>query len=109
MKLELTVEKTRVSDLTEGFQPLRQRVRYKWHPRFGYLPRIGIPTSKRADRRMRSLDDRLGSTDAAYFKGPCFKRHRWTCRWVLADPRIASRTPQAHTPRNPGILDEGKR
>jgi RNA-directed DNA polymerase len=30
---------------------LSQRVRYKWHPRFGYMPRIEIPTSKRADLR----------------------------------------------------------
>ena len=51
MKLELSIEKTRVSDLTEGFQFLSQRVRYKWHPRFGYMPRIEIPTSKRADLR----------------------------------------------------------
>jgi hypothetical protein len=29
MKLELSIEKTRVSDLTEGFQFLSQRVRYK--------------------------------------------------------------------------------
>ena len=35
MKLELSIEKTRVSDLTEGFQFLSQRVRYKWHPQFG--------------------------------------------------------------------------
>jgi RNA-directed DNA polymerase len=51
MKLELSIEKTRVSDLNEGFQFLSQRVRYKWHPRFGYMPRIEIPTSKRADLR----------------------------------------------------------
>ena len=51
MKLELSIEKTRVSDLTEGFQFLSQRVRYKWHPQFGYMPRIEIPTSKRADLR----------------------------------------------------------
>jgi len=31
MKLDLSIEKTRVSDLTEGFQFLSQRVRYKWH------------------------------------------------------------------------------
>ena len=24
-------------------------MRHKWHPRFGYMPRIEIPTSKRAD------------------------------------------------------------
>ena len=40
MKLELSIEKTRVSDLNEGFQFLSQRVRYKWHPCFGYMPRI---------------------------------------------------------------------
>ena len=51
MKLELSIEKTRVSDLTERFQLLSQRVRYKWHPRFGYIPRIEIPASKRADHR----------------------------------------------------------
>ena len=51
MKLELSIEKTRVSDLNEGFQFLSQRVRYKWHPCFGYMPRIEIPTSKRADLR----------------------------------------------------------
>jgi hypothetical protein len=51
MKLELSIEKTRVSDLTEGFQFLSQRVRYKWHLRYGYMPRIEIPTSKRADLR----------------------------------------------------------
>ena len=53
MKLELSLEKTRVSDLKEGFQFLSQRVRYKWHRRFGYMPRIEIPTSKRADLRYR--------------------------------------------------------
>jgi hypothetical protein len=51
MKLELSIEKTPVSDLSEGFQFLSQRVRYKWHPRFGYMPRIEIPISNRADLR----------------------------------------------------------
>jgi len=51
MRLELSIEKTRIVDLTEGFQFLGHRVRYKWHPKFGYMPRIEIPNSKRADFR----------------------------------------------------------
>jgi RNA-directed DNA polymerase len=51
MSLELSVDKTRVSDLTEGFTFLGHRVRYKWHPRFGFMPRIEIPNAKRADLR----------------------------------------------------------
>jgi RNA-directed DNA polymerase len=53
MRLELSIEKTQVVDLTQGFQFLGQRVRYKWHPRFGYMPRIEIPNSKRADLRYK--------------------------------------------------------
>ena len=51
MRHELSIEKTRIVDLTEGFQFLSHRVRYKWHPKFGYMPRIEIPNSKRADLR----------------------------------------------------------
>jgi RNA-directed DNA polymerase len=51
MKLELSIEKTHVVDLTESFQFLSHRVRYKWHSQFGYMPRIEIPNSKRADLR----------------------------------------------------------
>jgi len=53
MGLELSIEKTRVSDPTEGFEFLGHRVRYKWHPRFGFMPRIEIPTDKRADIRYK--------------------------------------------------------
>ena len=53
MRLELSIEKTQVVDLTEGFQFLGLRVRYKWHPKFGYMPRIEIPNSKRADLRYK--------------------------------------------------------
>lgn len=53
MRLELSIEKTHVVDLTEGFQFLGLRVRYKWHPKFGYMPRIEIPNSKRADLRYK--------------------------------------------------------
>lgn len=53
MRLELSIEKTQVVDLTEGFQFLGLRVRYKWHPKFGYMPRIEIPISKRADLRYK--------------------------------------------------------
>jgi len=51
MRLELSIEKTQVVELTEGFQFLGQRVGYKWHPRFGYMPRLEIPKGKRADLR----------------------------------------------------------
>jgi hypothetical protein len=51
MRLELSIEKTHVVDLTEGFLFLGHRVRYKWHSRFGYMPRLEIPNSKRADLR----------------------------------------------------------
>ena len=53
MGLDLSMEKTRGSDLGEGFEFLAHRVRYKWHPRFGFMPRIEIPKSKRADLRHR--------------------------------------------------------
>lgn len=53
MGLELSIDKTRVSDLTEGFEFLGHRVRYKWPSRFGFMPRIEIPTAKRADLRYR--------------------------------------------------------
>jgi hypothetical protein len=43
MRLELSIEKTHVVDLTEGFLFLGHRVRYEWHPRFGYMPRLEIP------------------------------------------------------------------
>jgi group II intron reverse transcriptase/maturase len=53
MGLELSIEKTRVSDPTKGFEFLGHRVRYKWHPRFGFMPRIEIPPDKRADIRYK--------------------------------------------------------
>lgn len=51
--LELSEEKTRISDLTEGFEFLGHRVRLKWHRQFGLMPRIEIPKHKRADLRYR--------------------------------------------------------
>jgi RNA-directed DNA polymerase len=51
--LELSEEKTRISELTEGFEFLGHRVRLKWHRRFGLMPRIEIPRHKRADLRYR--------------------------------------------------------
>ncbi len=53
MGLDLSLEKTRVSDLVEGFEFLAHRVRHTWHPRFGFMPRIEIPRAKRADLRYR--------------------------------------------------------
>src|SRR5713226_2488892 len=51
--LQLSEEKTRISDLTEGFEFLGHRVRLKWHRQFGLMPRIEIPKHKRADLRYR--------------------------------------------------------
>lgn len=51
--LELSPEKTHVTDLRDGFEFLGQRVRLKWHPKFGLLPRIEIPKRKQADLRYR--------------------------------------------------------
>lgn len=53
MGLELSHEKTRVTDLCAGFEFLGQRVRLKWHPQFGLMPRIEIPKHKQADFRHR--------------------------------------------------------
>jgi hypothetical protein len=69
--LTLSAEKTRITDLREGFEFLGHRVRMKWHPKFGLTPRIEIPKRKQADFRhrvkmetrrdslRRSLTDRL--------------------------------------------------
>jgi group II intron reverse transcriptase/maturase len=53
MGLELSIDKTRVADLAEGFVFLGHRVRYKWHPRFGFMPRLEVPKTKQADLRHR--------------------------------------------------------
>lgn len=53
MGLELSAEKTRITDLCEGFEFLGHRVRLKWHPQFGLMPRIEIPKHKQADLRYR--------------------------------------------------------
>lgn len=50
-KLELSDEKTRVSDLRQGFEFLGHRLRMKWHVQFGWMPRIEIPKHKQADLR----------------------------------------------------------
>jgi hypothetical protein len=51
--LDLSPEKTRVTDLREGFEFLGHRVRLKWHHQFGLMPRIEIPKHKQADLRYR--------------------------------------------------------
>lgn len=51
--LQLSAEKTRITDLREGFEFLAHRVRLKWHPQFGFMPRIEIPKHKQADVRHR--------------------------------------------------------
>ena len=49
MKLTLSPEKTHVTSLTEGFEFLGRRVRLRWDDRWGYWPRIEIPTARVRD------------------------------------------------------------
>jgi group II intron reverse transcriptase/maturase len=53
MKLTLSPEKTHVTSLTEGFVFLGHRVRLRWDDRWGYWPRIEIPTARVKDFRHR--------------------------------------------------------
>jgi group II intron reverse transcriptase/maturase len=53
LKLELSPEKTRITSLLAGFEFLGHRVRMRWEPRFGYMPRCEIPKVKVADLRYR--------------------------------------------------------
>jgi hypothetical protein len=53
LKLTLSVEKTHVTALTEGFRFLGHRVFLRWDPRWGYWPRIEIPKEKARDLRYR--------------------------------------------------------
>jgi group II intron reverse transcriptase/maturase len=53
LKLTLSVEKTHVTALTEGFQFLGHRVRLRWDPRWGYWPRLEVPKEKVQDLRYR--------------------------------------------------------
>ena len=51
--LQLSAEKTRISDLRKGFEFLGHRVRLRWHPQFGLTPRIEIPKHKQAELRYK--------------------------------------------------------
>ncbi len=53
MKLTLSPEKTHVTSLTEGFEFLGHRVRLRWDDRWGYWPRIEVPTARVKDFRHR--------------------------------------------------------
>ena len=53
MKLTLSPEKTHITPLTEGFEFLGHRVRLRWDDRWGYWPRIEIPTVRVKDFRHR--------------------------------------------------------
>ena len=66
--LELS-EKTRISDLAEGFEFLGHRMRHKWHPQFGLMPRVEIPKHKRADLRyvVKQLTKRATTAVTARF------------------------------------------
>jgi len=62
--LELSREKTQVTALTDGFEFLGHRIRLRWDPRYGYMPRVEIPKAKIADLRYRvkklTGGDRIG-------------------------------------------------
>jgi hypothetical protein len=49
----LSEAKTSVTSLKDGFTFLGHRVRLRWHPRFGFTPRLEIPKAKSADVRYR--------------------------------------------------------
>ena len=53
LKLELSLNKTRITSLTDGFEFLGHRIRLRWDPRFGYTPRVEIPKAKILDFRYR--------------------------------------------------------
>lgn len=53
LKLTLSPEKTRVTDVTEGFVFLGHRIRLRWDDRWGYWPRLEIPKERIKDLRYR--------------------------------------------------------
>ena len=48
-KLELSQEKTKITQVEKGFEFLGHSVRVKWDERYGYYPRIEIPKRKVVD------------------------------------------------------------
>ncbi|MGD0232821.1 MAG: group II intron reverse transcriptase/maturase [Syntrophorhabdales bacterium] len=52
-KLDLSVEKTRITPIEKGFEFLGHRVRVKWDDRRGFSPRIEVPKQKVLDIRYR--------------------------------------------------------
>jgi len=52
-KLDLSVEKTRITAVEKGFEFLGHRVRMKWDNRYGFSPRIELPKRKASDIRYR--------------------------------------------------------
>lgn len=53
MGLTLSPAKTKITPLEEGFEFLGHRVRLRWHPTFGWTPRIEIPKAKIIELRRR--------------------------------------------------------
>jgi group II intron reverse transcriptase/maturase len=51
--LELSEEKTCITETVKGFEFLGHRIRMKWDDRYGYSPRLEIPKQKVADLRCR--------------------------------------------------------
>jgi len=58
--LDLSEEKTRITETVKGFEFLGHRIRIKWDDRYGYSPRLEIPKQKVADlrRRIKNLTTR---------------------------------------------------
>lgn len=50
-KLTLSIEKTRVTTISEGFEFLGHRIRLRWDDRWGYWSRVEIPKEKVRDIR----------------------------------------------------------
>jgi hypothetical protein len=115
MRLELSIDKTQVVDLIEGFQFLGHRVRYKWHPRFGYAEtrdpqrQAGGPSvyGKADDRpRQRLVTDSASPETQSYLAGmgellsllhrrkPSVRNSRLLCR----RPHLALADEEAWSP-----------
>jgi RNA-directed DNA polymerase len=51
--LELSPEKTKITEVTDGFEFLGFHVIMRWDKRYGYFPRVEIPKAKVSDLRHR--------------------------------------------------------
>ena len=82
MGLELSIEKTRVSDPTEGFAFLGHRVSYKWHSGLASCQGLKSHPNKRADirHRVKQLTTRTttdGRSVRISFRRSILSSERW--------------------------------